>query len=184
MEPFGLNFLSIPEAAARSEDDLRKHITHPPTVGTGRALGTGIPDRFDVAISFAGTERSYAEAIAKSVREAGFQVFYDDFYPAQLWGKNLFDFFHEIYSKRARFCLMFVSKEYADRLWTNHERQSAQDRMLREKGGEYLLPVRIDGTELSGLTTTIAYLPIDMGIDKIASFSSRSSVHERPIQSS
>ena len=57
---------------------------------------------------------------------------------------------------------MFVSKDYAERVWTNHERQSAQERMLRERGRDYVLPVRVDGTELPGLTTTIAYLPIDM----------------------
>jgi hypothetical protein len=67
------------------------------------------------------------------VREAGFAVLYDDFYPAQLWGKNLYEFFHEIYSKRARYCVMFVSREYAARVWTNHERQSAQERMLRDR---------------------------------------------------
>jgi len=53
-------------------------------------------------------------------------------------------FFYEIYSKRARFCVMFVSRDYLDREWTNHERQSAQERMLREKGKEYILPVRVD----------------------------------------
>jgi len=42
---------------------------------------------FDVAISFAGTERPLAEALANVVRDAGFRVFYDDFYPDALWAK-------------------------------------------------------------------------------------------------
>jgi hypothetical protein len=95
-------------------------------------------------------------------------VFYDDFYPADLWGKDLVSFFHEIYSKRSRFCVMFVSREYADRAYTIHERRSAQERMLKEKGGEYILPIQVDGTELPGLPTTIAYLSLDLGMERIA----------------
>ena len=46
-----------------------------------------LSDTFDVAISFAGTERAEAEKLAEVVREAGYAVFYDNFYPEQLWGK-------------------------------------------------------------------------------------------------
>ena len=49
-------------------------------------MGTSV---FDVAISFAGTERNYAEQLATIVKNAGFSVFYDEFYPEYLWGKNL-----------------------------------------------------------------------------------------------
>jgi hypothetical protein len=156
LEPYGLKLLPIPSAAARKTEDLQKYVDRASGWG-GSIRGAQLPEIFDVAISFAGTERAYAEALAKRVREAGFNVFYDDFYPAQLWGKNLYDFFHEIYSKRARFCVMFVSKDYAERVWTNHERQSAQERMLKEKGKEYLLPVRVDEAELPGLLGTIGY---------------------------
>jgi hypothetical protein len=130
MGPYGLKLLPISDVGTRTTEDLRKHIDH--TRGTDRrAQVGGLPDLFDVAISFAGTERQYAEALAQVLREAGYDVFYDDFYAAQLWGKNLYEFFHEIYSKRSRYCVIFVSKEYGERVWTNHERQSAQERMLR-----------------------------------------------------
>jgi hypothetical protein len=126
-----------------------------------------IPDNFDVAISFAGTEREYAQSLAEQLRNAGYAVFYDDFYPEQLWGKNLTAFFDEIFRKKARFCVMFVSKEYQARKWTSHEARSAQARALEEKGNEYILPIRVDGTELEGLLPTIGYVPIEIGIDKI-----------------
>jgi hypothetical protein len=35
------------------------------------------------------------------VSDAGFAVFYDDFYPKHLWGKNLTTFFDEMHRKRA-----------------------------------------------------------------------------------
>ena len=126
-----------------------------------------IPDAFDVAISFAGAEREYAHKLAEQLREAGYAVFYDDFYPEQLWGKNLTAFFDEIFRKKARYCVMFVSKEYQARKWTSHEARSAQARALEEKGNEYILPIRVDKTELEGLLPTIGYVSIDVGMEKI-----------------
>lgn len=168
MEPFGLRLLPIPESTARIREDLEKHVSTSGTTPARPTANRGFPARFDVAISFAGPERQYAEELANRVRGAGFEVFYDDFYPAQLWGKNLYEFFHEIYSKRARFCVMFVSQAYAERLWTNYERQSAQERMFSEKGKEYILPIRVDETDLPGMLGTIGYVQIDEGIDYIA----------------
>jgi hypothetical protein len=49
----------------------------------------------------------------------------------------------------ARYYVIFVSKEYADRVWTNHESQSAQARALTEKGKDYILPIKVDEAELA-----------------------------------
>jgi hypothetical protein len=87
MEPYGLNLLPISDVGTRTTEDLHKHIDR--TRGADRrAQAGGLPDRFDVAISFAGTERQHAEALAKALREAGYDVFYDDFYPAQPVGQE------------------------------------------------------------------------------------------------
>lgn len=120
-----------------------------------------------MAISFAGTERQYAGKMANILKQKGFSVFYDDFYPEYLWGKNLIDTFDEIYRKRARYCVIFVSKDYNVSNWTNLERQSAQARAFKEKGKEYILQIKIDETELAGMPPTIAYLPISKGIENI-----------------
>ena len=64
---------------------------------------------------------------------------------------------------------MFVSAEYASRIWTTHERRSAQARALQEKGGDYILPIRVDDTDLAGLQPTVGYLNIHQySIDQIA----------------
>jgi hypothetical protein len=52
---------------------------------------------FDVAISFAGPQRDIAEIIATRVKEAGFEVFFDGFFPEQLWGKDLAVFFDDVF---------------------------------------------------------------------------------------
>ena len=52
---------------------------------------------------------------------------------------------------------MFISKHYAAKLWTNHEREAAQARAFLEHE-EYILPVRLDDTQLPGIPPTISYL--------------------------
>jgi TIR domain len=125
--------------------------------------------QYDIAISFAGSQRDFAERIATRVRDAGFRVFYDNFYPEDLWGKDLAVFFDDVFRKKSRFCLVLISKEYLERPWTEHERRSAVARMIAERGREYLLPIQIDPVELPGLASTIGYLSADRySADEIA----------------
>jgi len=112
---------------------------------------------YDVAVSFAGEQRTEAEAIAKCLRDSGVSVFYDKYEQADLWGKDLFEHLAEVYERKARYCLMFVSQAYANKVWTSHERRNAQARALSQRS-EYILPVRFDETKIPGLPETIGYL--------------------------
>ena len=163
IEKTGLTFLPFQKPLERLNIDIEKRITRPKS--STKSTDT---TKFDVAISFAGTEREYAEKLATTVKEAGFSVFYDEFFPEYLWGKNLVDTFDEIFRKRSRYCVIFISKDYKDRVWTNHERQSAQARALNEKGNDYILPIKIDDTELDGMPPTVGYINIEKGVDKIS----------------
>jgi hypothetical protein len=164
VEPFGMGFLDMPQSPQdRTNAAIKQGIAHP----QHRASRTAY--EFDVAISFAGSERPHAEQLASLVKNAGFSVFYDAFYPEMLWGKDLVEFFDEIYRKRSARCVMFISTEYASRMWTIQERRSAQARALSEKGAEYILPIRVDATELPGMPPTIGYVELEtFGINKIA----------------
>jgi len=113
--------------------------------------------KYDVAISFAGEQRQEARAIAKGLTDAGVKVFFDEYEDATLWGKNLYERLSEVYKDRAQYCIILVSAAYAKKVWTSHERRSAQARALQESQ-EYILPVRIDDTELHGLLPTVGYL--------------------------
>ena len=57
---------------------------------------------------------------------------------------------------------------YKDRKWTVHELGCAQAKALEQKGGEYILPVKIDDTQLDGLPGNVGYVGISLGIEKIA----------------
>ena len=124
-------------------------------------------EQYDVALSFAGEDRHYAKQLAEFLEAGGYSVFYDDFERAQLWGKDLYVDLSSVYRDLARYCVVFMSKHYARKPWTNHERRSAQARAF-EEDREYILPVRIDDTEIPGILPTDGYLDLrSMSIEKI-----------------
>jgi hypothetical protein len=113
--------------------------------------------QFDVALSFAGEDRGYVGDIAERLRSRDVRVFYDQYEQATLWGKDLYEHLDYVYQRAARYCVLFASEHYAGKVWTNHERKSAQARALDENR-EYILPVRFDDTEIPGLRSTVAYI--------------------------
>ncbi len=122
---------------------------------------------FDVALSFAGEDRRHAKALAVLLKSGCYTVFYDEYEQAELWGKNLYDHLSSVYKDKARFCVMFLSKSYARKLWTRHERESAQARAFVENR-EYILPVRLDDTEIPGILSTIGYLDLrEVSIEEV-----------------
>jgi hypothetical protein len=112
---------------------------------------------YDVTLSFAGEDREYVERAASALHELGIRVFYDRYEEVDLWGKDLYSHLDDVYRRRARFCVVFISEHYANKLWTNHERKSAQARAFEEES-EYILPIRFDSTEVPGMLPTTGYV--------------------------
>jgi hypothetical protein len=114
---------------------------------------------YDVCLSFAGEDRTYVRQVAKILRERGVRVFFDEYVKAELWGKDLYTHLDDVYQNAARYCVLFISRHYARRVWTNHERTSAQARALTEYA-EYILPARFDATPVPGLRPTVGYVDL------------------------
>lgn len=136
---------------------------------------------YDVAISFAGEDRAVVAQFAELLKAQGLKVFYDNWEQANLWGRDLYQHLDEVYSKKARFCVMFLSAHYAAKAWTNHELKSAQARAFQEND-EYILPLRLDDTVIPGIRPTLGYLDlrkisvedaVQLAIGKIAVAKSR-----------
>src|SRR5687768_10619908 len=98
---------------------------------------------YDVALSFAGEDRPYVGAVAAALVDSGVKVFYDEYETITLWGKDLYVHLRDVYQSQARYTVLFASKHYAEKVWTNHERESAQARAIAESS-EYILPARFD----------------------------------------
>lgn len=116
--------------------------------------------KYQVALSFAGEDRDKAESLAVELKNLGVSVFYNSFEKGALWGEDLFVYLSNLYRMRAEYCVMFLSKHYREALWTNHERQAAQARAFSENR-PYILPIRLDDTDIPGVFGTMGYLRWD-----------------------
>lgn len=149
------------EQARRQATSLPQQVAPRPVARTpARTQGSAFSETFDVCLSFAGEQRDYVERIAVALKSAGLKVFYDqdEDIAASLWGRDLGEALDYVYRQGSRFCLMFISADYAAKAWTRHERRSALARAIEQD--EYVLPARFDDTELDGLRPTVAYLDL------------------------
>ena len=125
--------------------------------------GKNSPDNtfwFDIALSFAGEHRAVAENIAQELKQSNVSLFYDKFEQSKLWGKRLSKHFQEVYGPKTRFVVVLISKEYPVKDWTDFEFTIAREE-ARHRKNEFILPVRIDDTHISGLPSDVAYLDLN-----------------------
>lgn len=120
---------------------------------------------YDVGLSFAGEQRDYVDHVAGDLRSRGIRPFYDDYERGALWGKDLYAHLTEVYQHKCEYCVIFVSQEYAAKVWPNRERQSAQARAL-EENREYILPARFDDTPIPGLLNTVGFIDLNQTTPK------------------
>ncbi len=119
---------------------------------------SGEPEfEFDAAVSFAGEDREFVEEVVDRLKAQSVRVFYDTDYQAAMWGEDLVEYLDEVYRRKARYPLIFISRSYAAKAWTRHERRSALARAMDQRAA-YVLPVRLDDTILDGLRPTVTYL--------------------------
>lgn len=151
-EPFGMPLLTTPTIG---HTDIKGTITieHP-----SKKLKTTPEYEYDIAISYASEDIAFPEQLAVLLQERGVSVFFDKIYEAELWGKDLYRHFTKVFHSAARYCVIFVSKHYAGKLWTNQELRAAQARALEEGDQEYILPIRLDDTNIPGLLPTMKYV--------------------------
>ena len=143
-------------------DNFEHHRTHWAIKDGGipRDMIEQLRKTYDVALSFAGANRDYVEQVAAILRAHGVRVFFDSFEEAALWGEHLGEILADVYERRARYCVMFISRSYAEREWTRHERRAALDRALRDRR-PYILPCRFDDTQLAGVSSSLSYVQLD-----------------------
>jgi len=112
---------------------------------------------YDFAISYASEDEAYAQSLKDRLESGGASTFFAPDFQAEIWGQNLYEYLADIYVKRGRFCILIVSRYYVAKMWTRHEWRQAQQRVLQDIDNVYVLPIRLDDTELPGLAITIAY---------------------------
>lgn len=86
------------------------------------------PCPYDFALSFAGSNRSVAEAIFKALSEMEFEVFYDLNEQHRLLAEDIEDYLRPIYMSDAQYVIVLLGPDYPKRVWTRFESQNFRDR--------------------------------------------------------
>jgi len=103
--------------------------------------------KYDVALSYAESEKKYAEELATELKKLKIIVYYDEFEKSSSWGKNMADYRDQVFRKQSRFTIIFISANYEEEC--RLQRRSAQSKNLHrsayDEDQEYILPIRFDG---------------------------------------
>jgi tetratricopeptide (TPR) repeat protein len=125
--------------------------------------------KWDVAISYAGENRKIAESLVASLKakDRTLSVFYNRTHKSYLWGKDEKEY-ENIYGPESRFVVPIISKYYKKKDWPLYEFSAALKEAKKRKE-EFILPIRVDDSQLLGLRNGVNYMDIrEDGIKEIA----------------
>lgn len=137
--------------------------------------------RYDIALSFAEEDRTFVSEVAQHLKARGMTIFYDDDKRIETLGMDLYAYLDKIYREDAQHCLMFISKHYAVKKWTGREKDWSVVRSFVHKNKAYIFPIRLDDTEIDGISNAIAYLSATIfDTEQLADIVSKSVEKNRP----
>jgi hypothetical protein len=122
------------------------------------------PKIYDIAVSFAGAQRTLVEPVVRACQDAGLTVFYDRDNTVEFWGRNFITGMREIYGgTRARYVVPFLSEEYLASAYPMDEFTTAMQRAIEISADSYLLPIIIGSVQVPSelLNPAIAYLRLE-----------------------
>lgn len=89
-------------------------------------------ENYDVALSFAGEDRAYADHLRDALEDLGHAVFYDMAAQHRILGEDVEAYLGPIYNSGSRFVVAILGEMYGRKRWTLFESDQYRDRI--EKG--------------------------------------------------
>jgi hypothetical protein len=86
---------------------------------------------YDVALSFAGEDRPFAERLYDHLSDADVAVFYDQAEQHRILAADVEEYLGPIYRSRARFVVAVLGERYGEKRWTIFESEQFKDRIER-----------------------------------------------------
>lgn len=114
---------------------------------------------YDVAVSFAGNDRTIVEALVRELEAHGLEVFYDFDEQAMLWGKDLRKELGRVYGEDAQFMVICLSDHYPERDWSIFEFEIGKS-AAGKRTEDYLLPLIVGDAlpSIVGLPASVGHL--------------------------
>jgi hypothetical protein len=114
---------------------------------------------FEVALSFPGELRPFAETVARQLLclLGNNTVFYDKYYKSQLATPNLDSILQDVYRNRSRLVVCFLSKDYASKKWCGIEFRAIRS-IINDKRDEMGMFIRFDNAPVEGVFAHDGYI--------------------------
>ena len=107
------------------------------------------PEMYDFAFSFAGEDRKLVNSVKKELIKQNYTVFYDNDLQHNLLGKDLYSYLREMYKNKCKFVVCFISKNYAEKVWTTLEFTAVKERLMSTFfASDFLIPILIDDSPM------------------------------------
>ncbi len=113
---------------------------------------------YNFAISFAGEYRFYMQILAKELRKLGYKVFLDKEFETKMISESLNDYLTKTFKYKTEYVIIFVSKEYKEKFYTNQvERKAIID---KEYFQDCIILLQFDNTVLNEIPKDIFYIDL------------------------
>ena len=123
---------------------------------------------YDVALSFAAGDRAIADELADLLTRKKIRIWRDEYTSPKQGGDDTLDHLVNLYARKARYCVLLLSRHYPLKQWTESERADVSQRSLRD-AQEYILPVLLDDSDIPGVTDAPGTLNLhDASLESIA----------------
>lgn len=99
------------------------------------------------------------EEFREELNSNGYSVFYDFDEQHKLWGENLRRKLSDVYAHEAQYMVVFLSKSYPEKDWTNFELDVGRDARTK-RTSTYLLPLVVDDVHIVGLSKDVGYVDL------------------------
>jgi hypothetical protein len=110
---------------------------------------------YDFAVSYASEQREYVKRFVQFLKNKKYHVYYDREEQSKMTGKLLHEELSEIYSKKSKVRVIFLSKEYIRKDFTRFESEIILAENVYEKRKMFIF--KFDDVSLSGLNRNIVY---------------------------
>jgi len=88
-------------------------------------------ETYDIALSFAGEDRAYADALRDALEDLGHTVFYDMAEQYRFLGEDVEAFLGPIYESGSRYVVAILGEMYGRKRWTLFEASQYKDRIAK-----------------------------------------------------
>ncbi len=114
-------------------------------------------ERYDVAISFPSENRQIAKELFQLLRDKGLSVFYDQDAEPRSLGSEAMGLLFDVFNHQSSYAVILCSRGTIKSDWAQYEVNLAIQRDKRQnyKHDPFVIPIRLDDTEVPYLTTKI-----------------------------